>query len=270
MNVKEIVVATNDEESPLLSPLSVRSGSNEDYSAFHSPLNSMIDILMLEDDGNIEDHPYYNAIDTADDTIKNLFPTTDEVKIQGNNSNSEHETKPEVITVATERSKHSPLMIAAMLSVAAAYGSIIGTFFLLTLPVECSRMSVDGSTKSVNLGIFIFVAGFTQLASPWIGLASDSINNPQSINGHKGHQHALGRRRPFLVLGYALCCLGFLGMSWCSKSEFWVFYGLFYTVVMLALNIVYSAIIALIPDLISPDQTGYVHLSACRVTEIPY
>ena len=193
---------------------------------------------------SVEDHPYYNAIDAGESDIEN-----------GKEAKLIVQTEDLVVAVAIKPKKHHPIMIAMMLSVAAAYGAIIGTFFLLTLPMECSRMSVDGSVKSINLGIFIFVAGLTQLASPIIGLASDSLNK----SGRAGiHHHALGRRRPFLILGYFMCSVGFIGMSRCSTSEFWVFYGLFYTLTMLALNVVYSALIALIPDLISTEQTGYV------------
>jgi len=148
-------------------------------------------------------------------------------------------------TTAIEQKR--PIHIAAILSTAASYGAIIGTLFLVALPLECARISTVGTTKSVHLGIFIFLAGITQLISPLIGMASDSCTT-----------HPLGKRRPFLILGCVMAVVGFLGMNYGSTRLAWTIYGVSFAVAMSALNIIYSVMVALIPDLVSEEQTGYV------------
>ena len=71
-------------------------------------------------------------------------------------------------------------MISCILSTAFSYGCIMTTLFLITLPVECSRIEKQHPDvpKSVALGIFVSIAGLTQLISPLVGMLSDTYRPP--------------------------------------------------------------------------------------------
>ena len=79
------------------------------------------------------------------------------------------------------------------------------TLFLITLPVECERVNRQHPDipKSVALGIFVAIAGVTQLVSPLVGRLSDSYVPPVP--------HELGQRLPYLVLGSVATVTGLLG-----------------------------------------------------------
>jgi len=163
--------------------------------------------------------------------------------------------------------------IACILSTATFYGCITSTLFLLVLPVECSRMANDDynqssslphlpethiQTKSGNsdlrstyLVLYALLTGVSQILSPWIGVASDHCHNN------------LGKRRPFLVLGTYLGVFGLVG-QWFSRNienphlhTFkWILYSMSFCLTSLSLNLIYVAMIALIPDLVPSHQTG--------------
>ena len=181
-----------------------------------------------------------------------------------------------------------PLMthmeIAAILSTAFAYACIMTTFFLLVGPVECQRIE-DETTKyystsigkSIALGGFAGLAGLAQLITPIIGLLSDCyIPKPQYRKLHE-----LGKRMPYLILGTVMVVIGLVGCIWSSSpihpvtvpdsvhddsehnfipihvgtsshivySGAWFQYSIFFLLSMLGLNIVYTVMLVLIPDL---------------------
>jgi MFS family permease len=110
--------------------------------------------------------------------------------------------------------------IAAILSTAFSYGCILTTLFLITLPVECERVNLQHPNipKSVALGIFVTIAGVTQLISPLVGKLSDSYLSP--VPGQ------LGQRLPYLVLGSVATVAGLLGQMVASAYGFWIRYSL--------------------------------------------
>jgi MFS family permease len=140
--------------------------------------------------------------------------------------------------------------IACILSTAFSYGCIMTTLFLITLPVECERIEKQHPNipKSVALGIFVAIAGLTQLVSPLIGMLSDTYHPPA--------HHELGQRMPYLCLGAILCVAGLLGQYIESYEKLWLRYGVFFFCHMIGLNIVYGMMIALIPDQVPKSQTG--------------
>ena len=140
--------------------------------------------------------------------------------------------------------------IVCILSTAFSYGCIFSTLFLITLPVECERISQEHPTvpKSVSLGVFVAIAGVTQLISPLIGRLSDMYVPPL--------QHELGQRMPYLILGSVCTILGLLGQMAASYGGFWVRYSAFFFLHMLGLNIMYAMMLALIPDQVPQSQTG--------------
>ena len=109
--------------------------------------------------------------------------------------------------------------IAAILSTAFSYGCIMTTLFLITLPVECERVNLQHNNipKSVALGIFVTIAGVTQLISPIVGRLSDSYVPPVP--------HELGQRLPYLVLGSVATVVGLLCQMFASAAGFWVRYS---------------------------------------------
>jgi MFS family permease len=158
------------------------------------------------------------------------------------------------INNAPHRVKEAPHLslvhIACILSTAFSYGCIMTTLFLITLPVECERIEKQhpNTPKSVALGIFVAIAGLTQLVSPLIGMFSDTYNPPA--------HHELGQRMPYLCLGAILCVAGLLGQYIESYEKLWLRYGLFFFCDMIGLNIIYGMMIALIPDQVPRSQTG--------------
>lgn len=139
--------------------------------------------------------------------------------------------------------------IIAMLSTAFAYGCVMTTLFLITLPVECKRIQHEHPTvqKSISLAVFVAIAGITQLVTPLVGMLSDTYKPPTND---------IGQRMPYLVLGAILTVVGLLGQGLCSMWSFWIRYSLAFFLHMIGLNIIYSMMITLIPDQVPESQTG--------------
>ena len=138
-----------------------------------------------------------------------------------------------------------------ILSTAFSYGCVLTTLFLITLPMECERIhqSHPNTPKSVALGIFVAVAGLTQLISPIAGRLSDTYKPPESIE--------LGQRLPYLVLGSFSAVVGLFGQMFASEAgNVWLRYGVFFLLNMMGLTLMYSMMLALIPDQVPAHQTG--------------
>lgn len=142
------------------------------------------------------------------------------------------------------------LTIACILSSSFAYGCIMTTLFLITLPIECERIEkqIPSIPKSVALGCFVAISGFTQLISPLAGMLSDTYRPPPHFQ--------LGQRMPFLSLGAILSVFGLLGEYIESYHRVWIPYAFFFFFHMIGLNITYAMMIALIPDQVPHSQTG--------------
>mmetsp|Transcript_12201 Transcript_12201/g.28963 ORF Transcript_12201/g.28963 Transcript_12201/m.28963 type:complete len:456 (+) Transcript_12201:404-1771(+) len=140
--------------------------------------------------------------------------------------------------------------IGCILSSSFAYGCIMTTLFLITLPIECERIEKQNPNipKSVALGCFVAISGFTQLISPLIGMLSDTYRPPTHFQ--------LGQRMPFLCLGAIFSVLGLLGEYVESYHKLWIPYAVFFFFHMIGLNITYAMMIALIPDQVPQTQTG--------------
>jgi len=181
----------------------------------------------------------------------------------------------------------SHLSICAILSTAFAYGCIMTTLFLLTLPMVCERIERETNlynsryhniSKSMALSGFAAIAGLTQLATPLVGMLSD-----ECIPHPTYHQmRAMGKRIPYLILGTLLAVIGFTGQMYASVPTHplllqsdaaaaatddggghavvlggaWRTFTAFFAVHNLGMNMVYTVMMALIPDLIPPSQTG--------------
>lgn len=155
--------------------------------------------------------------------------------------------------------------IVAILSTAFSYGCILTTLFLITIPIECERIHLTngGVPKSVALGVFVAIAGFTQLVSPLVGRASDTYEPPRlnlnNMNGDQQQQQQiaeLGQRLPYYMFGAAFAGTGLLCQMLTSYAALWVRYTFSFFFSMVGLNIQYAMMLALIPDQVPRSQTG--------------
>ena len=175
-------------------------------------------------------------------------------------------------SIRTEAGPMKYVAIAAILSSAFSNSCIFSTYFLLTSPMECKRIEDETRkyfshtiSKSIALGGFAALAGSAQLIMPLIGLVSDCYvpNEKYSVLS------SLGKRMPYLILGEILNVLGLLGQMWASSPIHpvtimeenneqgrevalvgaWFQYAIFFFLSIVSLNMVYTVMIALIPDL---------------------
>lgn len=130
-----------------------------------------------------------------------------------------------------------------ILSTAFAYGCILTTLFLITLPLECQRMH---SHSSIALGMFVSLAGLTQLVSPVIGRISDTYRPVQGV----------GQRLPYHVVGTTLTVLGLIGQMLSAAAKLWIRYGIAFCFTMVGLNIMYAIMLAILADQIPSTQMG--------------
>jgi len=170
----------------------------------------------------------------------------------------------------------SKLAICSILSTSFMYGCIMSTLFLLTLPIECQRIEDESKSfyhhsmsKNVCLGGYAAIAGLAQLITPLVGLISDNYTPPRE---NYPELAKLGRRLPYLLFGTFMVCVSILGQLYASspthivangmdenaieKGGEWFQYTIFFTLHMIGLNIVYTVMIAFIPDLVPQSQTG--------------
>lgn len=100
------------------------------------------------------------------------------------------------------------------------------------------------SAKAMFLGGFIAMAGLTQLVCPLIGLISDNCTA------------ALGRRRPFMLIGGSGGITFLMVQLYASNYRMWWLYSFAFTMAMISLNIIYSAMVGLVPDQVHDSQVG--------------
>ena len=103
---------------------------------------------------------------------------------------------------------------------------------------------MDEEYKSIILGCLLGIAGITQLSGPIAGLYSDKCSHP------------FGKRRPYMVAGAAAGSVG-LVLQWVgSEYTIWPLYFVAFFFSMLALNVIFSSMMGLVPDLVLPEQVG--------------
>jgi len=141
--------------------------------------------------------------------------------------------------------------IVGLLSTAVAYGCILSTLFLLTLPMECQSIADDSKSSSLALSVLVATAGLTQLIGPVTGRISDEFGNGDRP-----------QRLPYFVVGALLALLGLLGQGTASglsllrENKGRLLYFVSFTFLMLGLNIMYSVMLALLADQVPSVQRG--------------
>jgi len=136
----------------------------------------------------------------------------------------------------------SHLHLVAINAFAFAYGLLIGTFGLVTLPTESERLWP--AKHAMLLAIFLAICGVSQLSGPVAGYFSDRC------------VHKTGRRRPFLFWGGATGIPSLFALQWASTNNNLPMYICFFFVAMLALNIMYVAYSGALTDLVNDNQRG--------------
>mmetsp|Transcript_22183 Transcript_22183/g.27101 ORF Transcript_22183/g.27101 Transcript_22183/m.27101 type:complete len:462 (+) Transcript_22183:150-1535(+) len=148
----------------------------------------------------------------------------------------------------------SKLELVKLFNFAFGNGTLLSSYFIVTLPIESKRISQEKS--AAILGGFIFVAGITQLINPVVGLLSDRCS------------HKWGRRRPFIFYGALMGLLGLFMQLVARRLENWNAYLFAFTLSMIALNIIYSCMNGLIADLVSKEQIGQANGVIAMLTVI--
>lgn len=133
---------------------------------------------------------------------------------------------------STEVPSRGKLVLMTIFSLPMAV--IWSTMGLVVLPAEA--IWLFPTDESFFLGIFLVVVGISQLICPVAGLLSDR------------HRSRWGRRRPFIILGTVVCCLGIVGMWVASLAREVIFFVFCLFWSQVALNVIYSVQASIVPD----------------------
>jgi len=202
--------------------------------------------LLSSQEGSQGNSTNYSSLVATTNDGDTCRQSEGQVRLQNGDADEESAYQPE----ATGEDDMPFLTIVSILSTAFSYGCILTTLFMITLPIECERINKDHPNipKSVALGSFVAIAGITQLVSPLIGRLSDTYMPP--------YPDDLGQRMPYLVFGSICTVIGLLGEVAASFYGFWIRYGFAFFLSIIGLNIMYTVMIALIPDQVPAQQTG--------------
>jgi len=142
----------------------------------------------------------------------------------------------------------SLLRLCGINSFAFAYGILISTFGLITLPLEAERLWPE--KHALLLAIFLAVCGVSQLSGPISGFVSDNS---------AARFPMLGRRRPFLLGGGLVGIPSLIVLQMASARENLPLYLVSFFAAMLALNVMYTAYSGALTDLVNEDQRGFAN-----------
>lgn len=126
-----------------------------------------------------------------------------------------------------------------------AYGILIATFGLITLPLEAERLWPD--KHALLLAIFLAICGVSQLSGPVAGFFSDNCTHP------------LGRRRPFMIAASFVGLPSLVMLRVASAAKNLSLYLVFFLLAMLALNVMYTGYSGALTDLVNTDQRGFAN-----------
>eukprot|EP00586_Coscinodiscus_wailesii_P010202 CAMPEP_0172496230 /NCGR_PEP_ID=MMETSP1066-20121228/83653_1 /TAXON_ID=671091 /ORGANISM="Coscinodiscus wailesii, Strain CCMP2513" /LENGTH=479 /DNA_ID=CAMNT_0013268411 /DNA_START=39 /DNA_END=1478 /DNA_ORIENTATION=+ len=136
----------------------------------------------------------------------------------------------------------SILHLVGINTFAFSYGLLIATFGLLTLPTESEVLWP--AQHVMLLAIFLSICGVSQLSGPVAGYFSDRCT------------HWSGRRRPFMFWGGVIAIPSLVVLRWASINHNLNVYMVFFTIAMLALNVMYVAYSGALTDLVNNHQRG--------------
>lgn len=123
-----------------------------------------------------------------------------------------------------------------------AYGLVIATFGLITLPTEAENLWPE--KHAMLLAMFLVICGVSQLSGPIAGFFSDRCTSPY------------GRRRPFLLFSGLLGIPSLYVLRYASMSHnVYLYVGTFF-IAMLSVNVMYVAYSGALTDLVNEKQRG--------------
>ncbi|KNC83305.1 hypothetical protein SARC_04430 [Sphaeroforma arctica JP610] len=178
-------------------------------------------------------------------TAYNRLPGDEETALAFEHSDLQATEDPHKLTSGVPRNRmpdRSLLHLFGLNSFAFAYGLLISTFGLVTLPTESQRMYPK--KHAIMLAVFLGVCGISQLSGPVAGFFSDRCT------------HSLGRRRPFMLYGGLVGIPSLFMLRWASMELNLYMYVFFFMTAMLALNVMYVAYSGALTDLVNDSQRG--------------
>ena len=134
------------------------------------------------------------------------------------------------------------LFLLSINSFGFSYGMTVSTLGLVILPSEAVYLYHD--RHAVMLGVMLGCTGITQLICPAIGYTSDRSTS------------RYGRRRPTMVAGALIACLGHCAMLACHHYRIGHLYLVSLTVAVFGMNCCYACYTALLPDFVLPEHMG--------------
>lgn len=123
-----------------------------------------------------------------------------------------------------------------------AYSLVVATLGVVILPSEAVRLFADN--HAMMLGVMLGCTGVTQLIGPAVGYQSDRSTS------------RYGRRRPLMVVGAVIACIGSLAMLVAHEYRLKALYIGSLTASIAGLNISYACYTALLPDLVPSAHLG--------------
>lgn len=123
-----------------------------------------------------------------------------------------------------------------------SYSLVVATLGVVILPSEAIRLFSD--RHAMMLGVMLGCTGVTQLIGPAIGYLSDRSTS------------RFGRRRPLLVAGAVIACIGCVAMRVAHELIFPRCFIAALTASIGGLNISYACYTALLPDLVPSSHLG--------------
>lgn len=140
------------------------------------------------------------------------------------------------------QSEYTDLFWTAVTCFQLVYSFVNTSMGLCILPTEADRLAQVNS--SVQVGMYLFICGSTQLICPLAGKLSDR------------HSSRFGKRRPFLVGGTIAGIISFAALRQASVTRSPNLYMAALFCVQFSLNVIYSAQCGLPADLLRGQETS--------------
>lgn len=186
----------------------------------------------------------------GDDTSKAYTPVPsgaercldDDVETVPSGAPSSGPPSPTLSSTALDEDRPSFAYLVSINSFAFSYSLTAATLGVVILPSESVMLFPE--SHAVMLGAMLGCTGVTQLIGPAVGYQSDRSTS------------TYGRRRPVLVLGTVLACIGCAAMHASRQHRLSGMFIVSLTLAATGLNASYASYTALLPDLVPLAHMG--------------
>eukprot|EP00566_Odontella_aurita_P011785 CAMPEP_0113595930 /NCGR_PEP_ID=MMETSP0015_2-20120614/40033_1 /TAXON_ID=2838 /ORGANISM="Odontella" /LENGTH=413 /DNA_ID=CAMNT_0000503347 /DNA_START=86 /DNA_END=1324 /DNA_ORIENTATION=+ /assembly_acc=CAM_ASM_000160 len=182
-------------------------------------------------------HAYYQIAGDEENVAESV--ANDEIDEEESDASTRRRSLP---TDSGKVSDKTLLHLMGINAFAFAYGLLIATFGLITLPLESERLWPQ--KHAFLLAIFLGLCGISQLSGPVAGYFSDRCVHPS------------GKRSPFLMYGSLIGIPSLYMLRWASEHKNLAVYLVFFLISMLALNVMYVAYSGALTDIVNENQRG--------------